>query len=52
MMRQIKIDSENIVKIRYALRELLLEAQHIQLPITRQDIIEQGNRIDKLLPKE
>jgi len=48
---KILIKSKKIAEIRDALRILLLSAQNIQLPMTRQDIIKQIERIDRLLPQ-
>jgi len=50
MLQLVAIEPKKIAEIKDALRELLLEAQNIQLPMTRQDIIKQVERIDKLLP--
>lgn len=46
-----KLTTEEIAKIRNALTRLLLTAQQIPPPIPRHDIIEQVERIDKLLPQ-
>jgi len=50
--RELTIESENIAGIRKILQEILLEAQYIQIPTTRYNIIGQVKRIDRLLPKE
>lgn len=50
-MSKLTIELEKVAEIRYALREILFEAQHhIEVPIIRHYIIKQVKRIDKLLP--